>query len=81
MTSVMKSPNMMSTTGRIPVIAAPTPIPVIPASEIGESITRRGTELLDQPEQHLEGRAGLGHILADHEDAPDRGAVPRAGPR
>src|SRR6266480_2182048 len=30
----MKSPNMMSTTGRIPVIAAPTPIPVIPASLI-----------------------------------------------
>ena len=35
----MKSPNMMSTTGRMPVMAAPTPIPVMPASEMGESIT------------------------------------------
>src|SRR5579862_4857419 len=35
-----KSPNMMSTTGRIPVIPAPTPIPVKPASEIGVSKTR-----------------------------------------
>ena len=26
-------------------------------------------ELLDEPEQHLERRAGLGHVLADHEDA------------
>src|SRR3989442_1610863 len=40
MTSVEKSPNMMSTTGRIPVMAAPTAIPVKPASEIGVSSTR-----------------------------------------
>src|SRR5215471_10760877 len=40
MTSVEKSPNMMSTIGRIPVIAAPTAIPVKPASEIGVSRTR-----------------------------------------
>src|SRR5262245_18137626 len=40
MTSVEKSPNMMSTTGRIPVIAAPTAIPVNPASDIGVSNTR-----------------------------------------
>src|SRR6266566_4432885 len=36
----MKSPNMMSTMGRMPVMAPPTPSPVIPASEIGVSITR-----------------------------------------
>src|SRR5687768_7571287 len=35
-----KSPNMMSTIGRIPVIAAPTPRPVKPASEIGVSMMR-----------------------------------------
>src|SRR5215471_3448962 len=40
MTSVEKSPNMMSTIGRIPVIAAPTAMPVKPASEIGVSSTR-----------------------------------------
>src|SRR5580704_750488 len=37
---VRKSPNMMSTIGRSPVIAAPTPRPVNPASEIGVSMTR-----------------------------------------
>src|SRR4029079_1614078 len=35
-----KSPNMMSTIGRMPVIAAPTPRPVNPASEIGVSMMR-----------------------------------------
>src|SRR5678816_904173 len=35
-----KSPNMMSTIGRMPVIAAPTPRPVKPASEIGVSMMR-----------------------------------------
>src|SRR5712692_6351694 len=55
MTSVMKSPNMMSTTGRIPVIAAPSPIPEIPASEIGESITRSGPNSSTSPERTLNG--------------------------
>ena len=59
---------MMSTTGRIPVIAAPTPIPVIPASEIGESMMRSGPNSSTRPEQHLERRAGLGDVLADDED-------------
>src|SRR6266850_997423 len=40
MTSVEKSPNMISTTGLMPVISAPTAIPVKPASDIGVSITR-----------------------------------------
>src|SRR5579871_1029136 len=45
----MKSPNMMSTTGRMPVIAPPTPIPVMAASEIGESITRLGPNSSTRP--------------------------------
>src|SRR4051794_12943329 len=40
MISVRKSPNIRSTTGRNPVIAAPTPRPVKPGSEIGVSTTR-----------------------------------------
>src|SRR5215216_3423297 len=55
MTSVRKSPNMMSTTGRMPVIAAPSPRPVMPASEIGESITRRGPNSSTRPESTLNG--------------------------
>ena len=64
MARVMKSPNMMSTTGRMPVMAAPTARPVKPASEIGESITRSRAEFLDQPGEDLERRAGLGDIFA-----------------
>src|SRR5580704_5023047 len=48
-----KSPNMMSTTGRSPVIAAPTPIPVKPASEIGVSSTRSGPNSCTNPESTL----------------------------
>src|SRR5712691_11258080 len=55
MTSVMKSPNMMSTTGRIPVIAAPRPRPVMPASEIGESMIRSGPNSSTRPERTLNG--------------------------
>src|SRR5919197_1290295 len=55
MTSVMKSPNMMSTTGRIPVIAAPSPRPAIPASEIGESTTRSGPNSSTRPDSTLNG--------------------------
>src|SRR5579872_2607895 len=46
---------MMSTTGRIPVIAAPTASPVIPASEIGESRTRSGPNSSTSPESTLKG--------------------------
>src|SRR5579883_1386214 len=49
MTSVEKSPNMMSTTGLIPVIAAPTAIPVNPGSEIGVSRTRSGPNSSTSP--------------------------------
>ena len=64
-----KSPNMMSTTGRSPVIAAPTPMPVNPGSEIGVSITRCLAELLHQPGEHLERRARFGHVFAQDADA------------
>ena len=55
MTRVRKSPNMMSTTGRMPVIAAPTASPVMPASEIGESITRSGPNSATRPDSTLNG--------------------------
>src|SRR5271170_3269598 len=55
MVSVMKSPNMMSTMGRRPVIAAPTAIPVKPASEIGVSSTRSVPNSSTNPERTLNG--------------------------
>src|SRR5215469_5324898 len=51
----MKSPNMMSTIGRIPVIAAPTASPVNPASEIGVSRTRSLPNSSTSPESTLKG--------------------------
>ncbi len=55
MARVMKSPNMMSTTGRIPVMAAPMAMPVIPASEMGESITRCVPNSCTSPLRTLKG--------------------------
>src|SRR5579859_85365 len=55
MVSVRKSPNMISTTGRKPVIAAPTPIPVNPASEMGVSSTRSAPNSSTRPERTLNG--------------------------
>src|SRR5579862_2046565 len=55
MVRVRKSPNMMSTTGRRPVIAAPTPIPVKPASEMGVSSTRSAPNSSTSPESTLKG--------------------------
>src|SRR5580700_5016929 len=55
MVRVMKSPNMMSTTGRRPVIAAPTATPVNPASEIGVSTTRPAPNSSTNPERTLNG--------------------------
>src|SRR5580692_11331563 len=55
MVNVKKSPNMMSTTGRNPVIAAPTPIPVNPGSEIGVSITRDFPNSSTIPDKTLKG--------------------------
>src|ERR1700690_629895 len=55
MVRVMKSPNMISTTGRRPVIAAPTPTPVNPASEIGVSTTRDVPNSSTRPDSTLNG--------------------------
>src|ERR1700732_2699125 len=55
MISVRKSPNMISTTGRSPVIAAPTPIPVKPGSEIGVSTTRSLPNSSTSPDKTLNG--------------------------
>src|SRR5947209_2800028 len=65
MVSPMKSPNMMSTMGRMPVIAPPTPRPVIPASEIGESMTRPGPNSSTRRDKHLEGCSCLSHVFPD----------------
>ena len=56
---------MISATGRRPVIAAPIAAPRIACSEIGVSITRRRTELVEQPGGRLEHPAGAGDVLAD----------------
>src|SRR5712692_10132377 len=55
MTRVRKSPNMMSTTGRRPVMAAPSAMPVKPASEIGVSMTRSGPNSWTSPLSTLKG--------------------------
>src|SRR3989442_9252956 len=55
MIKVRKSPNMMSTTGRGPGIAAPTPMPVNPASEIGVSMTRSFPNSSTRPDNTLNG--------------------------
>src|SRR5664279_3903149 len=55
MVKVMKSPNMMSTTGRSPVMAAPTASPVKPASEIGVSSTRSLPNSSKRPARTLNG--------------------------
>ena len=41
--------NISSTTGRLPVIASPTPMPTKPASEIGVSRTRSGPNFASSP--------------------------------
>src|SRR6476661_1577460 len=51
----MKSPNMISTTGFMPVIAAPTAMPVKPASEIGVSMTRSVPNSFTSPVRTLKG--------------------------
>src|ERR1035438_1531050 len=55
MVRVTKSPNIMSTTGRIPVMAAPTARPVNPASEIGVSSTRSLPNSSSKPDRTLKG--------------------------
>src|SRR6056297_945708 len=55
MISVRKSPNIRSTTGLRPVIAAPTPMPVKPGSEMGVSITRSVPNSSTRPARTLNG--------------------------
>ena len=49
MASMAKSTNRISTTGRQPTRAAPTPMPVNEASAIGVSTTRRGPYVASSP--------------------------------
>ena len=67
MVSVMKSPNIMSTIGRMPVMAAPTADAGVAGLGDRRVDHALGAELLHQPEQDLEGGAGLGDVLADDE--------------
>ena len=60
---------MISTTGRSPSIAAPTPAPTKPSSEIGVSRTRSGAELVQQAGGDLVGAVEDADLLAHHEDA------------
>src|SRR5579859_6138232 len=46
---------MMSTTGRMPVMAAPRPMPVNPGSELGVSMTRSGPNSSSSPLSTLKG--------------------------
>ncbi len=46
---------MMSTIGRMPVMAAPTPMPVKPGSEMGVSMTRSVPNSSTRPHSTLNG--------------------------
>ena len=76
-----KSENMISATGRRPVIAAPIAAPRIACSEIGVSLTRVGPNSSSSPTVGLEDAAGAGDVLADEDDRSSRRiscAMPRA---
>ena len=51
----MNSMNIISTTGRIPIAAAPTPAPRKAISEIGVSITRDSPNFSIRPSVALKG--------------------------
>src|SRR6056297_1787813 len=51
----IKSPNIRSTTGRAPVMAAPTAIPIKPGSAIGVSTTRPVPNSSTRPDRTLNG--------------------------
>jgi hypothetical protein len=63
-----KSTTRISTTGRSPASAMPTPAPRIAASLIGVSITRSRAEALLQPLVLAEDAAAA-HVLAQHHHA------------
>ena len=58
---------MISTIGRSPAIAAPTPIPTIVFSEIGVSRTRFSPNSSSRPSRDLEGALEDAHVLAHQE--------------
>ena len=65
----MKSMNCISAIGRMPMSAAPEAAPTMAISEIGVSMTRSRTEVVDQPGAGLERAAVDADVLADEEDA------------
>ena len=86
----MKSPNMISITGRSPVTAAPNAAPAIASSEIGRVEDALVAEALVQLGRGHEHAAGGGHVLAEEDDrrvaldllverVADRGRGTRAG--
>ena len=60
---------MISTTGRSPSIAAPTPAPTKPSSLIGRVAHAVRAELLEQAGGDLVGAVEDADLLAHHEDA------------
>ena len=60
---------MISSTGRMPLTAAPNAAPVIASSEIGVSNTRVGAVLLVQAGRHREHAAGDRDVLAEEDHA------------
>ena len=71
---------MISTIGRSPAIAAPTPMPTIVFSEIGVSRTRFSPNSSSSPSRHLEGALEDADVLAHQEDRLVALASPRASP-
>ena len=65
----MKSMNCISTTGRMPIIAAPIAAPTMADSEIGVSMIRSGPKRSSMPAVSPEGAAVDADVLADQEDA------------
>ena len=65
--SAMKSPNMISKTGRSPVTAAPNAAPASASSEIGVSKTRSSPKRSCRPGRGLEDAARGGDVLAEED--------------
>ena len=67
--------NMISVTGRSPVIAAPTAAPRNPVSEIGAVANPVGSEAGEEPFRGLKGPFGDRDVFAkDHHDE-DRASI------
>src|ERR1041384_5809724 len=66
----MKSMNCISTTGRMPMCAAPAAAPTMPISEIGESINRRSPNLSTSPSATLNAPAHGSDFVDRRVDPP-----------